>query len=170
MFGLYLSSALPDWPWAYIHILITNLGTSSNAVSSKFAILWYSIFIWCLKQSQIINNLLSFFCWYVDFFSSFSFSWLFVLLNEVILPTILFPIKSPVASAVFATTLFEAAFAASIPVFVAAFLILTHLLHLYLGQHLFFVLPNSIIVSKDNNSNVYPVFILKTVLFLILSG
>ena len=38
---------------------------------------------------------------------------------EVVLSAILFPIKSPVASAVFWTTLFEAVFAASIPVFVA---------------------------------------------------
>ena len=44
---------------------------------------------------------------------------LFGLPIEVILSAILFPIKSPVASAVFQTTLFEAVFAASIPVFVA---------------------------------------------------
>ena len=48
-------------------------------------------------------------------------------------------------------------------------LIVVHLLHLYLDQHLFFVLPNSFIVSGDN-SNLYPVFILKTILFLILLG
>ena len=47
--------------------------------------------------------------------SSFSFG----LPIEVILSAILFPIKSPVASAVFWTTLLEAVFAASIPVFVA---------------------------------------------------
>ena len=52
-------------------------------------------------------------------FSS-SFSFVFVLRTEVILSAILFPIKSPVASAVFCTTLLEAVFAASIPVFVAA--------------------------------------------------
>ena len=49
----------------------------------------------------------------------FSFSFSFVLPIEVILSAILFPIKSPVASAVFCTTLLEAVFAASIPVFVA---------------------------------------------------
>ena len=49
----------------------------------------------------------------------FSFSFSFVLPIEVILSAILFPIKSPVASAVFYTTLLEAAFAVSIPVFVA---------------------------------------------------
>ena len=49
-------------------------------------------------------------------------------------------------------------------------LILVHLLHLYLDQHFFFVLPNRLIVSEDNNSNLYPVFTLKTILFLILLG
>ena len=34
----------------------------------------------------------------------------------------------------------------------------------------FFVLPNSFVVSDDNNSNLYPVFTLKTILFLILFG
>ena len=43
----------------------------------------------------------------------------FVLPIEVILSAILLPIRSPVASAVFCTTLLEAVFAASIPVFVA---------------------------------------------------
>ena len=43
----------------------------------------------------------------------------FVLPTEVILSAILFSIKSPVACAVFCTTLLEAVFAASIPVFVA---------------------------------------------------
>ena len=43
----------------------------------------------------------------------------FVLPTEVILSAILFPIKSSVASTVFCTTLLEAVFAASIPVFVA---------------------------------------------------
>ena len=47
------------------------------------------------------------------------FSFSFDLPIEVILSAILFPIKSPVASAVFSTTLLEAVFAASIPVFVA---------------------------------------------------
>ena len=32
----------------------------------------------------------------------------------------------------------------------------------------FFVLPNNFIVSGDNNSNLWPVFILKAILFLIL--
>ena len=50
--------------------------------------------------------------------SSF-FSLLFVLPTEVILSAVLFPIKSPVAFAGFWTTLLEAVFAASIPVFVA---------------------------------------------------
>ena len=49
--------------------------------------------------------------------SGFSFS--FDLPIQVILSAILFSIKSPVASAVFCTTLLEAVFAASIPVFVA---------------------------------------------------
>ena len=56
---------------------------------------------------------------YISCLSSFSYS-LFYLMN--VLPnfvTILFPIKSPVASAVFLTTHLEAAFAASIPVFIA---------------------------------------------------
>ena len=43
----------------------------------------------------------------------------FVLPTEVILSAILVSIKSPVACAVFCTTLLEAVFAASIPVFVA---------------------------------------------------
>ena len=51
--------------------------------------------------------------------SSFSFG----LPIEVILSAILFPIKSPVASAVFCTTLLEAVFPASIPVFVAVSII-----------------------------------------------
>ena len=33
-------------------------------------------------------------------------------------------------------------------------LILVHLLHLYLDQHFFFVLPNNSVVSGDNNSNL----------------
>ena len=49
----------------------------------------------------------------------FIFSFSFVLPIGVILSAILFPIKSPVASTVFCTTLLEAVFAASIPVFVA---------------------------------------------------
>ena len=49
----------------------------------------------------------------------FSFHFSLVLPTEVILSAILLPIKSPVASAVFCTTLLEAVFAASIPVFVA---------------------------------------------------
>ena len=49
--------------------------------------------------------------------SGFSFS--FDLPIEVILSAMLFPIKSPLASAVFCTTLLEAVFAASIPIFVA---------------------------------------------------
>ena len=36
-------------------------------VPSRFVIFWYSVFIWCLKQSQVINNLPCFFWWYVDF-------------------------------------------------------------------------------------------------------
>ena len=48
-------------------------------------------------------------------------------------------------------------------------LILAYPLHLYLDQHLFFVLPNNIIISRDNNSNLWLVFILKKkILFLIL--
>ena len=43
----------------------------------------------------------------------------FLFYTEVILLAILFPIRSPVASAVFWTTLLEAVFVASIPVFVA---------------------------------------------------
>ena len=49
----------------------------------------------------------------------FIFLFFFVLPTEVILSAILFSIKSPVACAVFCTTLLEAVFAASIPVFVA---------------------------------------------------
>ena len=41
-------------------------------------------------------------------------------------------------------------------------LILAHHVHLHLDQHLFF--------SEDNNSSLYPVFTLKTILFLILLG
>ena len=51
--------------------------------------------------------------------SGFSFGFSFDLPVEVILSAILFPIKSHVDSAVFCTTLLEAVFAASIPVFVA---------------------------------------------------
>ena len=47
--------------------------------------------------------------------------------------------------------------------------ILVHLLRLYLDQH-FFVFPNSFFASGDNNFNLHPVFILKTILFLILFG
>ena len=49
--------------------------------------------------------------------SGFSLGFPFDLPIEVILSAILFPIKYPVASAVFCTTLLEAIFAASIPVF-----------------------------------------------------
>ena len=42
-------------------------------------------------------------------------------------------------------------------------LILVHLLHFYLDQHFSFVLLDSFIVSGDNNSNLYPVFIVKTI-------
>ena len=49
----------------------------------------------------------------------FSFSFSFVLPTEVILSAILFPIESLVASAFFCTTLLEAVFTGSIPVFVA---------------------------------------------------
>ena len=49
-------------------------------------------------------------------------------------------------------------------------LVLVHLLHLYLYQHFFFVLPSSFTVSGDNNSNLYHAFILKMILFLILLG
>ena len=48
-----------------------------------------------------------------------SFSFSLVLPTEVILSAILLPVKSPVVSAVFCTTLLEAVFAASVPVFVA---------------------------------------------------
>ena len=44
-------------------------------------------------------------------------------------------------------------------------LILVHLLHFYLDQHFSFVLLDSFIVSGDNNSNLYPVFIVKTIVF-----
>ena len=73
LLGLYLSSALPDWSWTSTYFLVINLGTSSIFVPNKFVIFWYSIFIWCLKQSQVINNLLSFFWWYVDFLFFFFF-------------------------------------------------------------------------------------------------
>ena len=43
-------------------------------------------------------------------------------------------------------------------------LILVHLIHLYIDQHLF-VLQTSLIVSGDKNSSLYPVFTLKTSLF-----
>ena len=46
------------------------------------------------RQSQVINSLLSFFWWYVDFLSFIFLSLLFVLPNEVILCSILSPIKS----------------------------------------------------------------------------
>ena len=49
-------------------------------------------------------------------------------------------------------------------------LVLVRLLHIYLDQPLFFVLPNSFIVSEDNNSNLYPSFTFKKILFLILFG
>ena len=46
-------------------------------------------------------------------------------------------------------------------------LILEYFYHLYLLQ-LYFALPNNFIVSGDNNSHLKPVFLLKTILFLIL--
>ena len=71
---------------------------------NKFATFWYSIFILWLKQSQVINNLLSLFGGIIISSGSpllFSFSLFFYLPNEVILSDIKFPIKSPVASALF---------------------------------------------------------------------
>ena len=56
---------------------------------------------------------------YISSGFSFVFVFSFGLPIEVILSTILFPIKSPVDSAVFCTTLLEAIFAASIPALVA---------------------------------------------------
>ena len=56
--------------------LVINLGTLSDVVSNRFVIVWYSIFILCLKQFWIINNLVSFFWWYVNFCSIF-FSFFF---------------------------------------------------------------------------------------------
>ena len=49
-------------------------------------------------------------------------------------------------------------------------LILVNLLRFYLNQRLFFVLPNNFIVSGDKNCSLYPVFTLKTIMFLILLG
>ena len=46
-------------------------------------------------------------------------------------------------------------------------LILVHLLYIYLYQNLFLY---PLIVSGYNNSNLYPAFILKTILLLILLG
>ena len=54
---------------------------------------------------------------FLEFFFILSSS--FDLPAEVILSAILFPVKFPVAYSVFCTTLLEAIFAASIPVFVA---------------------------------------------------
>ena len=56
---------------------------------------------------------------YISSGFSFGFSFSFDLPIEVILSAILFPIKFPIASVVFYTTLLEAVFAASVPVFVA---------------------------------------------------
>ena len=36
--GLYISSALPDSSWTSLHFLVINLGTLSDAVSSKLVV------------------------------------------------------------------------------------------------------------------------------------
>ena len=35
LLGLYLSSALPDWSWTWIHSLVVNLGALSDVVPNK---------------------------------------------------------------------------------------------------------------------------------------
>ena len=74
------------------------------------------------KQSQVINNLFSFFWWNINFFCFFWFFlfFSFTYWSNFISYFISYQIiKSSVASAVFWTTLLDAIFAASMPVFVA---------------------------------------------------
>ena len=116
--------------------LVIKLGTISEVVSRRFIIFWYSIFILCLKQTQVINNLPSFFWCYVNsmYFIFFFFTFCFTYRSNLT-AIILFKIKSPAASAVaspvasLVTTLLEAVFAVSV-VFLFQYSLLFY--HIYL--------------------------------------